>query len=103
MTASPLRQFRGWMNRHTPYMITCGELESFLVDFLDGTLPPATTRRFRLHLWLCADCRAYVRSYEATIALGQTAFDDPNDQPAGNVPEDLLRAVILSRGQDPHR
>ena len=103
MTPSPklFRRFRGWMNRNVPLMITCGEMESFLVDYLDGTLPARAQSRFDLHLKLCADCRHYLKSYEATVALGQKAFDHPGDAPPDTVPEDLLRAILHARDKDP--
>lgn len=88
------------MNRNVPLMITCGELEAFLVDYLDGTLPRGTRQRFRLHLNLCTDCRAYVRSYEATVALGKAAFAHPDDAPPDTVPDELVRAVLDARGPD---
>ncbi len=100
LSTKPIRRFRGWMNRNLPLMITCGELESFLVDYLDGTLPPRARRRFSLHLKLCADCRAYLRSYEAVVALGQAVFDHPADAPPDTVPEDLVRAILHAREQN---
>ena len=42
--------------RTMPLMVTCQELEGFMVDYLEGTLPRAQRRKFDLHLRLCPDC-----------------------------------------------
>ncbi len=93
---SSRRKLRGFMFRHVPLMMTCAELEGFLVDYLDGTLPRLQRRRFALHLLLCRDCRSYLERYRRAIALGQAVFKDPDAVP-GDVPEDLVRAILAAR------
>ncbi len=74
-------------------MITCRELISFLLEYLEGTLPDAEKERFDLHLSLCASCVAYLHTYEVTIRLEQELAIEESD-----VPEELVRAVVASRG-----
>ncbi len=85
--------------RTLPLMLTCAELDSFLVDYLDGTLAKPQSRKFRIHLRLCRDCRRYLEGYERSIALSQTAFNDPNGLPE-DLPDELLKAILAAR-EDP--
>jgi predicted anti-sigma-YlaC factor YlaD len=74
-------------------VITCRELISFLLEYLDGALDEVERERFEAHLRVCASCTAYLRTYELTIRMGRAASMDDCD-----VPEDLVRAVMASRG-----
>lgn len=71
--------------------ITCRELISFLLEYIDGNLPAADRERFESHLARCASCTAYLRTYEATLRLERTIGNDCEP------PEDLIQAVIASR------
>ncbi len=86
--------------RTLPLMLTCEELDSFVVDYLDGTLARRQRRKFRLHLRLCRDCRRYLEGYERSIALSQTAFNDPNGLPE-DLPDELVTAILAARAEDP--
>lgn len=68
------RKCRGWMNRRLPLMITCAQMDAYLVDYLDGTLPAHQHRRVAVHVRLCQDCNCFLKAYRATIALAQSAF-----------------------------
>lgn len=87
------RRLRGLVQRRVPLMITCRELEEFILDYLDGRLSRKARFVFRLHLLFCRECRDYVARYQRTIALGKAAFAD-EDVP---IPEDLVRAVLAAR------
>ncbi len=52
------------MMRTVPLMLTCQELEGFMVDYIDGTLPERQRSKFDLLLLLCRDCRRYVDAYK---------------------------------------
>ncbi len=90
------RWLRGFMFRRVPLMMTCAELDGFLVDYLDGTLPRSRRRVFALHLFLCRECRAYLERYRRAIAMGQAVLEDPTAV-SGDVPEDLVRAILAAR------
>lgn len=80
--------------------MTCRELIEFLGDYLDGQLPAQQRGAFESHLGECPHCANYLYSYRRTIALAGQAFAD--DAPAqGQVPEELLRAVIEARKKAP--
>jgi anti-sigma factor RsiW len=76
--------------------VTCKELVAFMLDYVEGTLPAPARRRFDAHLAECADCRAYLRDYEAAIvAAGRAAEEDP---PA--MPDALVRAIVRSLAEE---
>jgi len=52
------------------------------------------------HLAVCASCRAYLDSYEKTIALGRAACLDLEGPVPADVPEDLIRALLTLRPRD---
>ena len=86
--------------RTLPLMVTCQELEGFMVDYLDGTLPRAQRRKFDLHLRLCPDCWRYLEAYQRTISLSQAACRDPDAPVPADVPEELVKAILAAREKD---
>ncbi len=95
------RKLRGLMMRTMPLMLTCQELEGFMVDYLDGTLPERQRRKFDLHLRLCRDCRRYLEAYEGGITLCQAAFAEPEGSLPEDVPEELVKAILAAREEKP--
>jgi len=79
--------------------VTCHEVNELLAAYLDDELPAETRRAFSEHLTACRDCRAYLESYRATIALAKAAFgcDDPV---SSTVPEELVAAILKARAKD---
>lgn len=77
-------------------MITCRELYGFLDDFLEEALDVRTRMAFMAHLALCASCRRYLKTYQATIGTAKVA------EAAGTLddchpPEELVQAILASR------
>ncbi len=91
------RMIKGFMLKHGPGMITCEEFETFILDYLDGALPPAQRRVFEWHLKICRECRDYLEAYRASIALGKAAMQEVDAPEIDEVPEDLVRAVLDAR------
>jgi anti-sigma factor RsiW len=81
-------------------MMTCGDVEHFMDDYLEGRLGFAKRVLFRLHLAMCDDCVAYIAKYQATIALGKAAFQDPEADASDHVPEELITAILDVRMPD---
>ncbi len=79
--------------------ITCRELIDFISDYLDGTLASEERVEFDRHLSVCPSCIAYLRTYQSTIALSQSAFADPNNTAPPSVPEELVRAITSARAR----
>lgn len=72
---------------------SCKECIDFLIDYLDGTLPPAKKAEFELHLELCPPCHRYLNQYQATIRMGQQAMEE---QAAKNPPPEALIKAIMA-------
>ncbi len=78
-------------------MLTCRELFEFLADYADGELEPAERERFEEHMAVCPHCVEYLDTYRKTIELA-AASRQPQDSIPDDVPEDLIRAILASRG-----
>ncbi len=58
-------------------MMTCQELVDLLVDYLDGTLDPVTTRELERHLEGCEACLNFIKTYKATTAwVGEVTYEE---------------------------
>jgi anti-sigma factor RsiW len=78
-------------------MITCRELIEFLDRYVGNELTPEQRRSFDRHLLLCRDCRNYLDSYSQTVKLGRLAFASQDDPVPGDVPDDLIKAIVSAR------
>ena len=76
--------------------LTCRELASFVMDYLDGALPGAERTAFEAHLAACPECVVYLRSYRDTVPLAKT-HGVPDDARVADMPEDLIDAILASR------
>ena len=74
--------------------MTCREFADFMADYLSGELSADARHAFDRHLALCANCRAYLVSYEETVKLGKAAFDDETAAVPAEVPEQLVKAIL---------
>ncbi|MDJ0949691.1 MAG: zf-HC2 domain-containing protein [Alphaproteobacteria bacterium] len=83
-----------------PLMLTCREVEAFLIDYLEGTLPRAQRAVFDLHLRMCRECRDYLAAYRKSVELGRAAFARPEDPVGPEVPEDLVKAILDARSRE---
>ena len=80
-------------------LITCKEMNDFLMDYVEGALPDSQRTEFHRHLAHCPSCVQYVETYKTTIAAGKAAFCDPNqpDKLPEAVPESLISAILAAR------
>lgn len=92
-----MRRLKGFMLKRMHGMITCRQFEDFVMDYLDGSLPEQQHKRFDWHMKICRECRDYLAAYKRTIELGQSVLGDDNDPVPGDVPEDLVRAILDAR------
>jgi anti-sigma factor RsiW len=75
-------------------MITCAELEEFVADYLDGSLPEPTRRAMKGHLDDCAACREFVAAYQRTVRVAKKVFED--ESATAKAPEKLVQAILVS-------
>jgi anti-sigma factor RsiW len=80
--------------------VTCREFADFIGGYLSGELPSDATAQFERHVSLCANCRAYLAQYRATIDLGCRAFADDDANLPADVPDDLVAAILANRRAD---
>ena len=73
--------------------MTCQEVNEFLADYLEGTLPWRQRLSFKVHLVLCRRCRQYLASYVETIRLTHSGAQSTAD----DVPDELVRAILAMR------
>lgn len=79
-----------------PLILTCEELDQFVVDYLDRKLTFWQRFKFRFHVLFCPKCKAFLNGYRKTVEIekrtqtpAQTALDE--------APEDLIRAILAAR------
>ncbi len=90
-----MRRIHGAMFR-LPLMITCEAFEDFILAYLEGELTPRQKFVFDMHLKLCRECREYLQAYKAALELARSCGKGEDLLP-GEVPEDLVAAVIAAR------
>jgi anti-sigma factor RsiW len=81
--------------------LTCREVSEFLMAYDDGELSARERTAFDEHLAECPDCVAYLASYRATVELGRKAFADQAADAEGQVPEELVTAILAARRRKP--
>lgn len=93
------------MTKYVPGMLTCEEVDSFLYDFHQGNLPFSQELKFKMHIAMCDECKAYLDDYRNTIRLSKDAFvldkssvdNDMVSPSIEKVPEDLIGAILSVR------
>jgi anti-sigma factor RsiW len=75
------------MAESVPSRVTCEQATALLLDYISGTLDPATTLVLERHLERCDDCVAFVQTYKATLRATRTLrYDD--------MPEELQHRLL---------
>ena len=88
---------KGTLLKIIPMMLTCEEFEDFISDYFEGNLPAVQRRVFNLHLKVCRECRDYLSAYQRSIEIGKAVFEEANAPIPGDVPEDLVKAILDAR------
>ena len=79
--------------------LTCRQVEEFLMDYLENRLSLWTRLQFRVHIFMCPNCTKYIQEYKNTIALEKKVFQNPDEEAIGNVPDDILQAIMNLKRQ----
>lgn len=85
------------LHKFIPGLINCVQFEEFMMNYFEGTLPPARRMSFNAHLKVCRECRDYLAAYKQTIELGKAAFENRDGPLPDDVPEDLVQAILAAR------
>jgi anti-sigma factor RsiW len=78
-------------------VLYCREFVEFLDDYLFSALDPERRLVFEAHLAVCPPCIRYMKSYLATIRMEKAVFDRPDAPVPGEVPEELVQAILKAR------
>jgi anti-sigma factor RsiW len=82
------------------FIVNCREALEHFGEHVDGELTSSQRWRLRLHLWICGQCRKYLRSYRATVALERAAFQG-DDAASNNVPDELVKTILSAAHAPP--
>jgi hypothetical protein len=82
--------------------VNCREALEQFQDHVDGRLSPLQRWQLRLHLWICGQCRKYLRSYRIAVDAEKAAYRDSSATVPTEIP-DALVASILSAVKMPPR
>ena len=84
-----------------PFMLDCITFEKFIIGFFSDTLTVRQKFVFDIHLKMCRECRAYLEAYKSTVALAGEQAEIPfSDMELGDVPEDLIKAVLAAAKEE---
>jgi anti-sigma factor RsiW len=67
------------------------------MQYLDRELDAAQQAAFEAHLTICPNCEEYLRHYRQTIVAGRAAFADDDAPVPGDVPPELIAAILAAR------
>ena len=73
--------------------MTCKECADFLLDYIEGNLPPEQAAAFDEHLQLCPPCIDYMESYKRCIKMGKTCMEC-KDEIGEAPPEHFIEAIL---------
>lgn len=98
-TRSATQKFGGLFLRYFPGQITCGQFETFVIDYHENRLTDAQREIFERHMRFCPMCRTSFSSYLKTIEMGQIICrDDEKSAMLADAPRALIKAVLESSG-----
>ncbi len=75
-------------------MITCSDLQDWVANYLERSLPLAKRRQLERHLGECAGCREFLAAYQRTVWVAKKAMQC-SSYPI-QAPEQLVQAILGS-------
>jgi len=75
-------------------MITCSDLQDWVANYLEGSLPLPKRRQLERHLGECAGCREFLAAYQRTVWVAKKAMQC-SSYPL-QAPEQLVQAILGS-------
>jgi len=74
--------------------VNCREAVEHFGDHVDGNLSAMQRWRLRVHLWICGNCRKYLRSYKTTLRAEKAAYGDASDDLRPVATEELIQSIL---------
>jgi predicted anti-sigma-YlaC factor YlaD len=91
-----LPRFEKVRGRDGNWYLACGEVITFLFEYLEETATPERRLEFDRHLAVCPSCRNYLSTYRDSLLLAKRASElDEVEIP--EVPQHLLEAILRLR------
>ena len=94
-----MKSIKAAMSR-MPMMMTCGEVEETLFDYVEVRLAPYARWKFDLHIKMCRECQDYLAAYKKASALGGEILGPAAAPAPTDLPDDLVEAIIAAREMD---
>lgn len=91
-----MRKLKAFMSK-MPLMMTCGEVEAVLLDYLEGHLSGYALAKFEFHIKVCQECRDYLAAYRKAVSLGGEILGPSNAPAPEGLPEDLVNAILAAK------
>lgn len=96
-TAESLPRFEKVRSRDGNWYLACGEVITFLFEYLDEEVAEERKGEFDRHLAVCPSCRNYLETYrESLLLVRHGARLDEAEIP--ELPQHLLDAIVRARG-----
>lgn len=83
------------MKTRAPFVFSCRDVAERASDYLDRDLSLRSRLQFRLHLFLCRDCRRYIDQLGRMTALLRGSLDRTAAMPPAT--EERLLAAVRAR------
>ena len=68
-------------------MLSCEQVNQFIIDYLEDNLPTPTRKKFDMHIKMCKNCSAFFDQYNDTVAV-------VNEHGQLEIPEDLATMTL---------
>jgi len=91
-----LPKFEKVQSRDGQWYLACGEVITFLFEYLENEMPAERKLEFDRHLAVCPSCRNYLATYRESLLLVRHGAElDEAEIP--ELPQHLVDAIIRSR------
>ena len=92
-----LPKFEKIRGRGGKWYLACGEVLTFLFEYLEDEVPQERRKEFDDHLVICPSCQSYLANYRDTLLLvrHQEASDEVE---IPELPQHLVDAIVRAQG-----
>lgn len=92
-----LPRFEKVRGRDGSWYLACGEVITFLFEYLEDEVADDRRSEFDRHLEICSSCRSYLATYRETLLLVRHG-EAIGEAEIPEVPQHLLDAIVRARG-----
>jgi anti-sigma factor RsiW len=92
-----LPKFEKVRGRDGNWYLACGEVITFLFEYLEDGVAAERRDEFDRHLAICTSCRNYLATYRETLLLARHA-EAADEIEIPEIPQHLIEAIVRARG-----